>query len=107
MRTLTGGLTKPKPESNERLQLNALELALRAFGLQEEAPAATMNLARGSKTGLTRLNVHEDGVIEHDARVVPGYENDCCSSCTGMRQRMVESCLWTAAYAMGELIVPA
>ncbi|MDH6165547.1 hypothetical protein M2282_000675 [Variovorax boronicumulans] len=74
LRTLTGGLTKPKPESNERLQLNALKLALRAFGLQEEAPAATMNLAHGSKTGLTRLNVHEDGVIEHDARVVPGYE---------------------------------
>ncbi|SEF35202.1 hypothetical protein ABL840_19495 [Variovorax sp. NFACC27] len=74
LRTLTGGLTKPKPESNERLQLDAFKLALRAFGLQEEAPAATMNLARGSKTGLTRLNVHEDGVIEHDARVVPGYE---------------------------------
>jgi hypothetical protein len=67
-------LTKPKPESNERLQLNALTMALRAFGLQDDAPAATMNLARGSKTGLTRLNVHEDGVIEHDARVVPGYE---------------------------------
>ncbi len=49
-------------------------MALRAFGLQDDAPAATMNLARGSKTGLTRLNVHEDGVIEHDARVVPGYE---------------------------------
>lgn len=74
LRTLAGGLTKPKPESNERLQLNALKMALRAFGLQDEAPAATMNLARGSKTGLTRLNVHEDGVIEHDARVVPGYE---------------------------------
>ena len=74
LRTLAGGLTKPKPESNERFQLNALKMALRAFGLQDEAPAATMNLARGSKTGLTRLNVHEDGVIEHDARVVPGYE---------------------------------
>ena len=74
LRTLAGGLTKPKPESNERLQLNALKMALRAFGLQDDAPAATMNLARGSKTGLTRLNVHEDGVIEHDARVVPGYE---------------------------------
>lgn len=74
LRTLAGGLTKPRPESNERLQLNALRMALRAFGLPEDAPAATMNLARGSKTGLTRLNVHEDGVIEHDARIVPGYE---------------------------------
>ena len=74
LRTLAGGLTKPKPESNERLQLNALRMALRAFGLQDEAPAATMNLVRGSKTALTRLAVHEDGVIEHDARVVPGYE---------------------------------
>lgn len=74
LRTLAGGLTKPGSESVERLQLDALRLALRAFGLPEDAPAATMNLARGSKTGLTRLNVHEDGVIEHDARVVPGYE---------------------------------
>lgn len=74
LRSLAGGLTKPAPESNERLQLNALKMALRAFGLQDEAPAATMNLARRSKTGLTRLNVHEDGVIEHDARVVPGYD---------------------------------
>ena len=73
LRTLAGGLTKPRPESIERLQLNALKMALRVFSLPEDAPAATMNLARGSKTGLTRLNVHEDGVIEHDARVVPGY----------------------------------
>lgn len=33
-----------------------------------------MNLASGSKAGLTRPNVHEDDVIEHDGRVVPGYE---------------------------------
>lgn len=74
LRTLAGGLTKPRSESIERLQLNALRMALRAFGLPEDAPAATMNLARGSKTGLSRLNVYEDGVIEHDARIVPGYE---------------------------------
>jgi hypothetical protein len=74
LRTLAGGLTKPGSESIERLQLDALKMALRAFGLPDDAPAATMNLARVSKTGLTRLNVHEDGVIEHDARVVPGYE---------------------------------
>lgn len=74
LRTLAGGLTKPRSESIERLQLDALKMALRTFGLPDDAPAATMNLARGSKTSLTRLNVHEDGVIEHDARVVPGYE---------------------------------
>lgn len=74
LRTLAGGLTKPGSESVERLQLDALRMALRAFGLPEDAPAATMNLARGSQTALTRLNVHEDGVIEHDARVIPGYE---------------------------------
>lgn len=74
LRILAGGLTKPQPESIERLQLDALKMALRAFGLPEDAPAATMNLAGGSKTSLARLNVHEDGVIEHDARVVPGYE---------------------------------
>ncbi len=74
LRTLAGGLTKPGSESVERLQLDALRMALRVFGLPEDAPAAAMNLARGSKTALARLNVHEDGVIEHDARVVPGYE---------------------------------
>ncbi len=74
LRSLAGGLTRPGSESVERLQLDALRMALRTFGLPEDAPAATMNLARGSKTGLTRLNVHEDGVIEHDARIVPGYE---------------------------------
>lgn len=74
LRALAGGLTKPRSESVERLQLDALKMALRAFGLSEDAPAAAMNLARGSQTSLTRLNVLEDGVIEHDARVVPGYE---------------------------------
>jgi hypothetical protein len=74
LRSLAGGVTKPASESIERLQMDALRMALRAFGLPEDAPAATMNIARGSKTGLTRLNVLEDAVIEHDARVVPGYE---------------------------------
>ncbi|MCE4555024.1 hypothetical protein [Pelomonas cellulosilytica] len=74
LRTLAGGLTKPAPASNERLQLDALKMALRAFGLSEDTPAANMNLVRGSKSVLTRLNVHEDGVIEHDARTVPNYE---------------------------------
>jgi hypothetical protein len=74
LRTLAGGVTKPTSESIERLQMDALRMALRAFGLPEDTPAATMNIARGSKTGLTRMNVLEDAVIEHDARVVPGYE---------------------------------
>jgi hypothetical protein len=74
MRTLSGGLTKPQPDSVERVQLEALTMALRVFGLAEDAPAATMNLARGARTALTRMNVVEDAVIEHDARTVPGYE---------------------------------
>ena len=74
LRTLAGGLTKPRSDSIEWLQLDALKMALRVFGLPEDAPAVTMNLANGSKTSLTKLHVHEDGVIEHDARVVPGYE---------------------------------
>ncbi len=73
LRILAGGLTKPRPESIERLQLDALTTALRAFGLAEDAAATTMNLAKGARTGMTRLNVLEDAVIEHDARVVPGY----------------------------------
>lgn len=74
LRILTGGLAKPRPDSIERLQLDAIHMALRAFGLAEDTPATTMNLAQGVKTGMTRLNVLEDAIIEHDARTVPGYD---------------------------------
>lgn len=74
MRIVSGGLTKPIAESNERLQLEALRFSLGIFGLTEDTPATKMNLAKGAQTSLTRMNVIEDEVIEHDARSVPGYE---------------------------------
>lgn len=74
LRIIAGGLTKPRVESVERLQLDALTMALRVFGLGDDTPASEMNLAKGDKSGMTRLNVLEDAVIEHDGRTVPGYE---------------------------------
>lgn len=74
LRIVTGGLAKPRPDSMERLQVDAITLAMRAFGLAEDTPATTMNLAKGVKTGMIRLNVLEDAVIEHDGRTVPGYD---------------------------------
>lgn len=46
MRTVLGGLTKPRPGTTESLQYDALTLALRAFGLPADAPAAEMNLGK-------------------------------------------------------------
>ncbi|KIX58647.1 hypothetical protein SZ29_09140 [Burkholderia pseudomallei] len=74
MRTVAGGLTKPRSGTTESLQYDALTLALRAFGLPTDAPAVEMSLARGDRNALARMNVVEDAVIEHDARTVPGYE---------------------------------
>lgn len=74
MRTVLGGLTKPRPGTTESLQYDALTLALRAFGLAADAPAAEMNLAKDGNTALARMHVVEDAVIEHDARTVPGFE---------------------------------
>ena len=74
IRTVVGGLAKPRPGTTEGLQYDALTLALRAFGLPADAPAVEMNLARGDRSALARMNVVEDAVIEHDARTVPGFE---------------------------------
>lgn len=46
LRVLAGGLTKPAAGSKERLQVDALKTALSVFGLSEDEPAATMNLAK-------------------------------------------------------------
>ncbi len=55
-------------------QWHALRTALRTFGLSHDEPAASIDLVTNQKTALAQLNVVEDGVVEHDARSVPGYE---------------------------------
>jgi hypothetical protein len=74
IRSVVGGLTKPKFGTNERTQLDAINMALRTFGLPVDAAAANLDLGRGARSALSRVNVLEDGVIEHDARSIDGYE---------------------------------
>ena len=55
------------------LQHDAIQTALRAFGLSTDEPAASLDLMSGEKTTLARVSVLEDAVVEHDARHVPGF----------------------------------
>ena len=56
------------------LQEDALQTALRAFGLSVSAQANSLVLVKERDTALARINIMEDSVIEHDARSVPKYE---------------------------------
>ena len=55
------------------VQQDAVQTALRAFGLSPDDRAVTVDLVKGQETALARVNIMEDGVIEHDARSVRGY----------------------------------
>ena len=55
------------------LQHDAIQTALRAFGLSTDEPATSLDLMSGQETTLARVNILEDAVVEHDARHVPGY----------------------------------
>ena len=55
------------------LQHDAIQTALRAFGLSTDEPATSLDLIGGEETTLARVSILEDAVIEHDARHVPGY----------------------------------
>lgn len=75
MRTLAAWLSSPKRFRNMWVvQQDAVQTALRAFGLSPQYEAASLSLVRGHDTALERINVVEDAVIEHDARSVPGYD---------------------------------
>ena len=72
MRRLSGELERPRTHSgNSILQEDAIHMALRAFEItphDEEFLLETMG-----QTTLDRVNIHEDSVIEHDARYVPEF----------------------------------
>lgn len=74
IRTIAESLHRPKAGSIEGRQLDAVQTALKAFGLVPDAPASELDLAIHTATALGRMRIVEDGAIEHDARVVPGYE---------------------------------
>jgi hypothetical protein len=73
-------LDKPTHYHNARaLQQDAIALALKAFGGSGEADMVELP---GEDSGLARVRVLEDAVIEHDARSIPGW-NLATSDVTG------------------------
>lgn len=74
LQSVTAGFRRPRTGSMEALQLDAVETALKAFGLPVDSAASNLFLARRAESSLARTRVYEDGVIEHDARTVPGYQ---------------------------------
>lgn len=55
------------------VQEDAVQTALKMFGLAANDRACRVELAESQPTALARVPVMEDSVIEHDARAVPGY----------------------------------
>ena len=58
----------------DAVQEDAVQTALRAFGLSTDDQAVSLELAKGQNTALARVNIMEDSVVEHDARSFPQYE---------------------------------
>ena len=75
MRAVVSSLSAPKYyRGMEAMQEDAVQMALRAFGLSLDDHAISLELARGKDTALERVNIMEDSVVEHDARHVPQYD---------------------------------
>ncbi len=60
--------------TREAEQGDAIQMALRAFGSSATDPSVSLVLTPGKDTALARVHLHEDNVIEHDARAVPRYK---------------------------------
>jgi hypothetical protein len=74
LRAVAALIDSPKTySSNLSLQGDAIALALKVFGLSPEHSAAVRETVDDDETGLTSIPIREDAVIEHDARVVPGF----------------------------------
>ena len=75
MQAAAASLVVPKHFSSiEAIQEDAVQMALRAFGLSVRDKAITVDLPSDKSTSLTRINILEDAVVEHDARHVPGFD---------------------------------
>ena len=74
MRVVVAQLSAPKVYSgNSAFQQDAVDLALKAFGLSPIASAIYAETENDPETAIQRFNVREDAAIEHDARVIPGF----------------------------------
>ena len=74
LRSIATAMNAPATYSdNLSLQEDAVSLALKAFGLSGDEAAARLTTPGNRQTSLERRGIREDSVIEHDARVVPGF----------------------------------
>lgn len=74
MRLVAASLSSPKRfHSAAEMQQDAVQSALRTFGVSVDAQAVSLHLVDGQETALARIDVREGTVIEHDVRFVPGY----------------------------------
>lgn len=62
--------------NNRAMQKDAIALALKVFGLSPADHASVVEERVDSESGLADVPVREDAVIEHDARVIPGFHLD-------------------------------
>ena len=75
IRAVVASLSAPRYyREMDAMQEDAVQTALRAFGLSMDDQAVSLELARGQDTALARVNIMEDSVIEHDARTFPQYD---------------------------------
>ena len=73
VRRIAARLSKPTVIRDARaLQQDAVDLALKAFGLSDGATSVELP----GDTALSTIRLQEDAVIEHDARSIPGWRLD-------------------------------
>ena len=74
IRAVAESLTAPKRYANfAAVQEDAVQTALKAFGLAASDRASRVDLVESQSTALARVPLMEEAVIEHDARAVHGY----------------------------------
>ena len=74
LRAVIAALETPKTySSNIGLQQDAIALSLKTFGLSDDAAPDVLELPDDHDTALAGFRITEDNVIEHDARIVPGF----------------------------------
>lgn len=70
LRRVLSWIDRPKWFDNaQAMQADALNVALKAFGVVEDASSITLD----GDTGIGALRIQEDAVIEHDARWIEGW----------------------------------
>lgn len=75
MRAIAESLYSPKHFKDvASFQEDALQTALKTFGLTSKDQALSLELVEGHETALARVAIMEDSVIEHDARHTPMYD---------------------------------